>query len=48
MNFQPNDPFDDAAKAAVDSNLGRSLGWPATAMTRAQAAQWIAAQLGWL
>jgi hypothetical protein len=48
MNFQPNDPFDDAAKAAVDSNLGRSLGWPATAMTRAQAAQWIAAQLGWM
>jgi hypothetical protein len=48
MNFQPNDPFDDAAKAAVDSNLGRALSWPATAMTRAQAAQWIAAQLGWM
>ncbi len=48
MDFQPNDPFDDAAKAAVDSNLGRPLSWPATAMTRAQAAQWIAAQLGWM
>jgi hypothetical protein len=48
MNFQPNDPFDDAAKAAVDSNLGRALNWPATAMTRAQAAQLIAAQLGWI
>lgn len=47
MNFQPNDPFDDAAKAAADSNLGRPLSWPATAITRAQAAQWIAAQLGW-
>jgi hypothetical protein len=48
MNFQPNDRFNDAAKAAVDSNLGRALNWPATAMTRAQAAQWIAAQLGWI
>jgi hypothetical protein len=47
MNFQPNDAFDDAAKTAVDNNLGRTLNWPTTAMTRAQAAQWIVAQLGW-
>jgi FAD dependent oxidoreductase len=48
MDFQPNDPFDDAAKAAVESNLGRTLNWPATAMTRAQAAQWVVAQLRWI
>lgn len=47
MDFQPNDPFNDAAKNAVDANLGRNLDWPATPMTRAQAAQWIVAQLGW-
>jgi hypothetical protein len=47
MDFQPSDAFGDGAKAAVDANLGRSLNWPATQMTRAQAAQWIVAQLGW-
>ena len=45
MDFQPNDPFGDAAKGAVDNNLGRSLNWPAGDMTRAQAAQWIVTQL---
>jgi len=47
MNFQPNDVFGDDAKAAVDANLGQNLNWPSTAMTRAQAAQWIVSQLGW-
>ncbi|MBV8067021.1 MAG: FAD-dependent oxidoreductase [Candidatus Eremiobacteraeota bacterium] len=47
MNFQPNDPFGDGAKAAVESNLGRSLNWPSSPLTRAQAAQWIVSQLGW-
>ena len=45
MDFQPNDPFGDAARGAVDNNLGRSLNWPAGDMTRAQAAQWIVTQL---
>jgi hypothetical protein len=47
MDFKPNDDFGDDAKAAVESNLGRSLNWPPTAMTRAQAAQWIVQQLNW-
>ncbi len=45
MDFQPSDPFGDAAKGAVESNLGRSLNWPASEMTRGQAAQWIVTQL---
>jgi hypothetical protein len=46
MDFQPNDLFGSAAKSAVESNLGRTLNWPAGDMTRAQAAQWIVSQLG--
>ena len=45
LDFQPNDPFGDAAKTAVDANLGRSLNWPANDMTRAEAARWILTQL---
>lgn len=45
MDFQPNDPFGDDAKNAVDANLGRSLNWPSGDMTRGQAAQWIVTQL---
>jgi hypothetical protein len=47
MDFQPNDTFGDDAKAAVDANLGRPLDWPSSTLTRAAAAQWIVAQLGW-
>jgi hypothetical protein len=46
LDFQPNDPFGDAAKGAVESKLGRSLNWPSQDMTRAQAAQWILTQVG--
>jgi FAD dependent oxidoreductase len=45
LDFQPNDPFGDAAKGAVESKLGRSLNWPSQDMTRAQAAQWILTQV---
>jgi hypothetical protein len=45
MDFKPNDPFPDAAKAAVESNLARSLPWPPGSMTRGEAAQWIVTQL---
>jgi hypothetical protein len=47
MDFQPTGSFGDDAKAAVDSNLGAKLDWPANPMTRSQAAQWIVAQLDW-
>jgi hypothetical protein len=48
LNFQPHDDFGASSRAAVEANLGRSLNWPPQAITRAQAAAWIAAQLGWL
>ncbi|MGB6984894.1 MAG: FAD-dependent oxidoreductase [Candidatus Aquilonibacter sp.] len=47
MDFRPNDLFDDASKTAVNANLGQDLNWPSGAMTRSQAAQWIASQQGW-
>jgi hypothetical protein len=47
MDFQPSDTFGDDAKAGVNANLGTNLNWPTNPMTRAQAAQWIVAQLGW-
>ncbi|MGZ3499590.1 MAG: FAD-dependent oxidoreductase [Vulcanimicrobiaceae bacterium] len=46
LDFQPNDSFGDAAKGAVESNIGHSLDWPVGDMTRGQAAEWIVAQLG--
>ncbi len=45
LDFQANDPFEESAKTAVDSNLGRSLNWPADPLTRGEAAQWIVTQL---
>jgi len=47
LDFQPNDPFGDNAKAAVEANLGKLLNWPSVEMTRSQAAQWIVQQLQW-
>jgi hypothetical protein len=47
LNFRPQDDFGADARSAVDANLGRSLNWPTQPMTRAQAAAWILAQLGW-
>lgn len=47
MNFDPQADFGASSRAAVDANLGRSMNWPAGSMTRAQAAAWIVAQLGW-
>jgi hypothetical protein len=48
LEFKPDDPFDDAAKAAVEAELGQAISWPAGALTRAEAAQAIATQMQWV
>lgn len=48
LAFRPDDPFDDAAKAAVQANVGKQINWPAGNLTRAQAAQAVAIQMGWI
>jgi len=45
MDFQPNDPFGDDAKKAVEANLGHAINWPPGNLTRAEAAQWIVTQI---
>jgi len=46
--FRPNDPFDAADQADVVAKLGQPVNWPATPITRAQAAQIVAIQMSWV
>jgi hypothetical protein len=47
LNFRPQDVFGASSRTAVEANLGRNMHWPHQEITRAQAATWIATQLGW-
>ncbi|HEY1428732.1 MAG TPA: FAD-dependent oxidoreductase, partial [Candidatus Tumulicola sp.] len=46
MHFRPKDVLTNGERDAVNSHAGRQLPWPATSMTRAQAAVWICSELG--
>ncbi len=46
LHFRPHDTIAQSERDAVNSHAGRQLPWPANAMTRAQAAAWVHAELG--
>jgi hypothetical protein len=46
LHFRPNDRITKSEKDAANGHAGRQLPWPATTMTRAQAASWLCAELG--
>jgi len=46
MHFRPNDTITQAERDAVNNHVGKQLPWPASAMTRSQAAMWLCAELG--
>jgi hypothetical protein len=46
LHFRPTDTLTQSERDAVNSHAGRQLPWPAKAMTRAQAAAWLCAELG--
>jgi len=48
LRFGPCESFDDAAKAAIEQSVGKPMSWPDGPMTRSQAAQVVAAQMGWV
>ncbi len=45
MSYAPNAILTDLERADIDSAVGRQLNWPATTMTRGQAALWLVNQL---
>jgi hypothetical protein len=47
LAFNPSDVADAGTRHAIDENLGRSLPWPDSPMTRAQAAVFVCEQMGW-
>jgi hypothetical protein len=46
LHFRPGDTISQSERDAINSHAGRTLPWPATPMTRAQAAVWLCAELG--
>jgi hypothetical protein len=48
LAFRPTDPLDDADKPGIEAKLGQGVPWPAGQITRGQAAQIVATQMGWL
>jgi hypothetical protein len=46
LHFRPTDIISQSERDAVNSHAGRQLPWPSSAMTRAQAATWLCAELG--
>jgi hypothetical protein len=46
LHFRPKDAITNSERDAVNSHAGRQLPWPSSAMTRAQAAAWLCAELG--
>ncbi|MBV8726575.1 MAG: FAD-dependent oxidoreductase, partial [Candidatus Eremiobacteraeota bacterium] len=46
MSYTPNAILTDNERADIDSSVGHVLNWPATTMTRGQAALWLVNQLG--
>jgi len=46
MSFAPHDIMTDVERTALDGKIGHPLNWPATTMTRGQAALWLVNQLG--
>ena len=46
LHFRPTATITQSERDAVNSHAGRQLPWPATAMTRAQAAVWLCGELG--
>ncbi|MBV9276835.1 MAG: FAD-dependent oxidoreductase, partial [Candidatus Eremiobacteraeota bacterium] len=46
MSYGPNTILTDGERVDIDSAVGRTLNWPATTMTRGQAALWLVNQLG--
>ncbi len=46
LHFRPGAAISQSERDAVNSHVGRQLPWPAAAMTRAQAAAWLCAELG--
>lgn len=46
LRFRPNVLITQAERDGVNSHAGRQLPWPAKALTRAQAAAWLSAELG--
>jgi hypothetical protein len=45
LHFRPKATITQSERDAVNSHAGRQLPWPATTMTRAQAAPWLCAEL---
>ena len=46
LHFRPGDTLVQSERDAINSHAGRTLPWPTTPMTRAQAAMWVCAELG--
>ena len=46
MHFLPNDLLSTQEKQFIEGAVGKPLPWPATVLTRRQAAPWLVAQLG--
>lgn len=46
LHFRPTAIITQSERDAVNSHAGRQLPWPSNAMTRAQAATWLCAELG--
>jgi hypothetical protein len=46
LHFRPADTISQSEMDAIDNHAGKQLPWPSSAMTRAQAAVWLCAELG--
>jgi hypothetical protein len=47
LGFNPSGAANAATRNAIDANLGKTLPWPDSPMTRAEAAVFVCEQMGW-